>query len=53
MLIDAKGSVGFFWPGIIPEDVELAEQMNALGLPLSFHTNKEVLQYTTSVNYLG
>lgn len=27
--------------GIIPEDVELAEQMNALGLPLSFHTNKE------------
>ncbi|OMO74762.1 hypothetical protein COLO4_26521 [Corchorus olitorius] len=25
----------------LPEDMELAEEMNALGLPLSFHTNKE------------
>ncbi|XP_022975956.1 uncharacterized protein LOC111476503 isoform X2 [Cucurbita maxima] len=24
-----------------PEDIQLTEQMNALGLPLSFHTNKE------------
>lgn len=27
---------------ILPEDEELAQQMNALGLPLSFNTNKEV-----------
>ncbi|KAF3965632.1 hypothetical protein CMV_010200 [Castanea mollissima] len=27
--------------GILPEETELSEQMNALGLPLSFHTNKE------------
>ncbi|KGN55196.1 uncharacterized protein LOC101215034 isoform X2 [Cucumis sativus] len=26
---------------LLPEDIELTEQMNALGLPLSFHTNKE------------
>lgn len=26
----------------LPEEMELTEQMNALGLPLSFHTNKEV-----------
>ncbi|KAF3446649.1 hypothetical protein FNV43_RR11829 [Rhamnella rubrinervis] len=25
----------------LPEDVEVASQMNALGLPLSFHTNKK------------
>ncbi|OMO78928.1 RNA cap guanine-N2 methyltransferase [Corchorus capsularis] len=25
----------------LPEDMELAEEMNALGLPLSFHTNKD------------
>ncbi|XP_035541998.1 uncharacterized protein LOC108979557 isoform X4 [Juglans regia] len=25
----------------LPEEMELTEQMNALGLPLSFHTNKE------------
>ena len=28
--------------GILPEETELSEQMNSLGLPLSFHTNKEV-----------
>ena len=28
--------------GILPEETELSERMNALGLPLSFHTNKEV-----------
>lgn len=54
LLIGAKGSARFFWPDISlsPEDIELTEQMNALGLPLSFHTNKEVLLYTTSVYYL-
>lgn len=26
----------------LPEDVELARKMDALGLPVSFHTNKEV-----------
>ncbi|XP_022138350.1 uncharacterized protein LOC111009535 isoform X2 [Momordica charantia] len=26
---------------LLPEDTELTQQMNALGLPLSFHTNKE------------
>lgn len=56
ILIDAKESgVLFFRAGIslLPEDIELTEQMNALGLPLSFHTNKEVIQHTTSVHYLG
>ena len=28
--------------GILPEEMELAKQMNALGLPLSFNTNKKV-----------
>ena len=26
----------------LPEDIELAKEMDALGLPLSFHANKEV-----------
>ncbi|KAK3029447.1 hypothetical protein RJ639_037732 [Escallonia herrerae] len=29
-------------PGLLPEDLELSRQMNALGLPLTFQTNKEI-----------
>jgi len=35
---------------ITPEDLELNKQLNELGLPLSFQTNKEVC---IQINYFG
>ncbi|KAK6245238.1 hypothetical protein SCA6_008328 [Theobroma cacao] len=37
----------------LPEDIELANEMNALGLPLSFHTSKETRSKMTSSKRKG
>lgn len=36
----------------LPEDVELAKQLNEWGLPLSFQTNKEVLKNNFTLMHL-
>ncbi|XVE94908.1 hypothetical protein REPUB_Repub02eG0050200 [Reevesia pubescens] len=37
----------------LPEDIELAKEMDALGLPLSFHTNKETRSKMTTRKQKG